>query len=153
MKPLLFCLVMLCGWTTQSCFSQEPEKQVTKKAGSLSAKPSSTFPTALSEAAYPASPTGPTRPTVKLKHEGRTFVGQPLAWDGKQLAMLRLDGELRLIPMKDKTNASVVSPEFEPYVPSELKTRLKREFGDRYDISTTKNCVVVHPWGKPEYWA
>jgi len=155
MKPLLFCLVMLCGFggATQPCFSQELEKQATKKNGSLLAKPSSAFPSALSEAVFPVSPTGPTRPTVKLKHEGRTFVGQPLAWDGKQLAMLRLDGELRLIPVKDKASALVVSPEFEPYVPSELKTRLKREFGARYDISTTKNCVVVHPWGKPEYWA
>jgi len=78
-----------------------------------------------------------------------------MGWNGKELALLRLDGELRIISFeaKDKDRVEFVSKEFEPYVPSELKPRLKREFGDRYDISTTKNCVVVHPWGKPEYWA
>ena len=156
MKPLLFCLVMLCGWTSQSCFSQELKKQATTKTGTRPARPPAAFPSALTDAAEPGSmgsTAGPTKPTIKLKHEGRTFVGQPLAWNGKQLAMLRLDGELKLIPMKDKKSASVVSPKFDPYNPSELKSRLKREFGDRYDISTTKNCVVVHPWGKAEYWA
>jgi len=144
MKPNLFFAILLVIWTPGFSFGQ----------AELSG--GSPFPSSISETELKPTGTNPSEtPTIKLKHEQRTLVGRPMAWDGKQLALLRLDGELRIMPLKAKEQEGieVVSPKFEPYVPSELKTRLKREFGSRYDISTTKNCVVVHPWGKPEYWA
>ena len=156
MKPLIVSIIVglfgvglgpSCGFA-QKQVSKKPVQAKTKaqKQGLPTGSP---FASELSDPT--TKPAGP--PTIKLAHEGRKYIGQPLAWDGKKLAMLRLDGELRIFPVKDKEDVELVSPKFEPYVPSELKTRLKREFGSRYDISTTKNCVVVHPWGKPEYWA
>ncbi len=150
MKPILFCMILICSWAPNCGVGQQQTKETTRTPAQQDlSSGGSPFPAELPKPQK--KPSGPT--TIKLTHDGRTFVGQPLAWDGKQLAMLRLDGELRVIPLKDKENAKVVSPEFEPYFPSELKKRLKREFGDRYDVSATKNCVVVHPWGDSEYWA
>lgn len=156
MKPFIVSIIIALGWASNYCVAQDPvDRKPTDQAQTKVSHPgihtSSSFPSGLPTEPAKARPTAP--PTIKLTHDGRKFIGQPLAFDGKQLAMLRLDGELRVFPLKDKKSIEVVSPEFKPYVPSELKSRLAREFGSRYDISTTKNCVVVHPWGKPEYWA
>ena len=162
MNPIIvrFTLSLFCLGLTSACgLAQEPAikkpaAQAKPNAGPRSIPTGSPFSTDLVESAENLTRVDPSvPPTVKLTFEGRKYVGQPLAWDGKQLAMLRLDGELKFFPLKDRKGIEVVAPSFEPYVPSELKKRLKREFGSRYDISTTKNCVVVHPWGEPDYWA
>lgn len=164
MKPFIVSIIICLighGLASDCCVAQEPaSKQPAGQAKTGIKKPSipigTPFRDGLTESlAEPTPSTSSEQPTIKVTHEGRRFIGQPLAFDGKQLAMLRLDGELRVFPLtaKDKEAIEVVAPKFDPYVPSELKKRLKREFGNRYDISTTKNCVVVHPWGEPEYWA
>lgn len=91
--------------------------------------------------------------TVKFQNDNRTYYGLPLGWDGKQLALLRLDGRLSMLPANSGDTPEVVSKDFKPYSTTQLQTWLKKEFGKRYDVSTTPDFVVVHPWGKKEFWA
>lgn len=95
--------------------------------------------------------------TLKVVRDGKTFYGKPLATDGKQLAVVRWDGRLTTFPANDKAaKVSVYSKGFEPYSTAELKTRLQKFFGNRYDISTTDHFVVIHPnngGNGRKYWA
>lgn len=95
--------------------------------------------------------------TLKVVRDGKTFYGKPLATDGKQLAVVRWDGRLTKFPANDESaKVSVYRKGFQPYSTVELKSRLQKHFGKRYDISTTDHFVVIHPnnGGNGEkYWA
>jgi len=92
--------------------------------------------------------------TVKVKQKGKTFYGKPLVTDGKNIAVVRWDGRLTTFPINDpKIKVTKYSNGFEPYSTAELKQRLKKYFGNRYDISTTEHFVVIHPKGGTEFWA
>ncbi len=92
--------------------------------------------------------------TVKVRKDGKTFYGKPLATDGKQMAVLRWDGRLATFPVNDPSiKVTKYSSDFKPYSTSELKQRLKKYFGNRYEISTTGHFVVIHPNGGTEFWA
>ena len=91
--------------------------------------------------------------TIKLKHDGKSYYGTPLAFDGKAIALLRWDGRVSQLPATKKTPIEVIDRNFLPYTKEELKERLKKEFGSRYVVSTTEHYVVVHPQGKADIWA
>ena len=92
--------------------------------------------------------------TVKVKQKGKTFYGKPLITDGKNIAVVRWDGRLTTFPVSDpSTKVTKYSDGFKPYSTAELKQRLKKYFGNRYTISTTKHFVVIHPTGGTNYWA
>ncbi len=91
--------------------------------------------------------------TAKIEYQNRTFVGQPLAWDGTRVAMLSLDGRLNFIPAKSQSELEVVSDTFQPYSVQQLRASLWDQFHERYDVSTTEHYVVVHPWGDAKIWA
>lgn len=91
--------------------------------------------------------------TVKIQHDDFTLYGLPIGWNGEKIALLRLDGQLSYIPAKTKNAGEIVATEFKPFSRQQLKGRLQKEFGKRYDVSITPNFVVVHPWGKRDIWA
>ncbi len=92
--------------------------------------------------------------TVKVRKDGKTFYGKPLATDGQQLAVVRWDGRLTTFSVNDPSiKVTKYSNGFKPYSTSELKQRLKKYFGNRYTISTTDHFVVIHPKGGTEFWA
>ena len=91
--------------------------------------------------------------TVKIQHNDTTIYGYPIGWNGKQIALLRLDGQLSFVSATSSDAGEVVATDFRPYSPRQLKERLQKEFGKRYDVSITPHFVVVHPWGKREIWA
>lgn len=71
--------------------------------------------------------------------------------------VVRWDGRLTRFPVGDKeTKLSLYKNYFKPYSTAELKSRLQKHFGNRYQISITDNFVVIHPNnggdGK-KYWA
>ena len=95
--------------------------------------------------------------TLKVQSDGKTFYGKPLATDGKKLALVRWDGRLTTLSTNDKaTKLSVYKEGFQPYSTAELKERLQKHFGKRYQISTTDHFVVIHPnngGNATQYWA
>lgn len=91
--------------------------------------------------------------TVKIKVKNKTLVGQPLAYDGSQLALLKRDGRWSTYPVKNSTDIEKLSDKFEPYDSESLRVKLQKEFGGKYQVSKTQNFVVVHPHGNYTIWA
>lgn len=121
-------------------------------------------PTATSSALMPSPPVlspsisteaSPNRTvTLKVQRDGKTFYGMPLATDGNQIALVRWDGRLIFIPAGARdVKVTKYQDGFRPYSAQELRTRLKKYFGNRYDISTTEHFVVIHPRGSEQLWA
>ena len=91
--------------------------------------------------------------TIKVAKKKKVYVGKPVSWDGKKLLMLRRDGRLSFVPLESEKGYSKISDGFRPYTAAELKSRLRKEFGSKYQVSATQNFVVVHPHGDYDVWA
>lgn len=91
--------------------------------------------------------------TVKVPYKSRSYVGKPLAWDGRDMMLLRRDGKISVLPVKSDKGYKTVRTGFDPYSASELRTQLQKEFGRKYQVSVTNNFVVVHPHGDYLVWA
>lgn len=67
--------------------------------------------------------------------------------------MLRRDGRLSFLPVKSDKDYSKISNGFRPYTANEVKSKLRKEFDSKYQVSATQNFVVVHPKGDYNVWA
>lgn len=90
---------------------------------------------------------------VRVEHDNRNYWGRPLGWNGKQLALVGLDGQLKLVPVKSQEDFEVSLDRFQPYAARTMQKRLAKEFGNRYQVTTTEHFVVVHPNGDSKIWA
>jgi len=90
---------------------------------------------------------------IKVPYKSKGYVGQPLAWDGKEVVLLRRDGRITRLPATSLKDMDVVKDEFEPYERDEMIANLRAEFGAKYQVSPTQNFIVVHPPGSPKKWA
>ena len=91
--------------------------------------------------------------TIQVPYKEKAYVGRPLAWDGREMMLLRRDGKVSILPVKTDQDYSTVSSGFKPHSASEMRRRLQSEFGNKYEVSLTRDFVVVHPPGNPEVWA
>ena len=92
--------------------------------------------------------------TVKVKSKGRDYVGRPLINTGSEVVLQRRDGRISVLPIKKGSNGfKVVSRKFVPYEKDKLRQKLQKEFGGKYQVSLTRNFVVVHPPGDYQDWA
>ncbi|MEX2172266.1 MAG: DUF1570 domain-containing protein [Pirellulales bacterium] len=89
----------------------------------------------------------------RARVDGRMLEGQPLAWSDTQMLLLGRDGALHEFNPKKAKEARKTSPRFFSYTASEMRNELQREFGDRFDISSTTHYLVVHPRGERDVWA
>ena len=108
---------------------------------------------ALSLAVLPQSNIAAQEATVKVSSKGRQYIGQPLINTGKDMVLLRRDGRISILPIQNKNAYQVVSRSFKPYKKDELRQKLQKEFGSKYQVSLTRNFVVVHPPGDYQDWA
>lgn len=90
--------------------------------------------------------------TVSVEVDGVTVSGQAMGYDGKQLALLLRDGQVRLIKASNETIKPLEKPS-QPYSHTLLRDAFFKEYRNRYDVSTTENYVVIHPWGDASTWA
>ena len=90
---------------------------------------------------------------VKVSYKDKDYIGQPLAWDGKDVVLLRRDGRISRLPTTDLSTLKVVQDKYEPYKNDEMIAKLRTEFGGKYQVSPTKNFIVVHPHGSAKKWA
>ncbi len=91
--------------------------------------------------------------TVQVQVNQRKLIGKPLAWDGQSLAMLRRDGRYTFVPVSDESDIKKLSDDFTPYESEVIRRQLQKEFGVNYQVSITRNFVVVHPPGDYQIWA
>jgi hypothetical protein len=91
--------------------------------------------------------------TVRLKLQGRSVEGTLLSWSEDRVYLLARDGYLWDFAPEEARDFSKVSDSFRSYSQSELRGRLLREFGQRFDVSGTGHYLVVHPVGERDLWA
>src|SRR5688572_18337070 len=89
----------------------------------------------------------------RARVDGQMLEGKPLSWSAEQMLLLGRDGRLHDFNPKRAKEAQKTSPRFFGYSPSEMKTALQQEFDKRFDISTTRHYLVVHPRGQRDQWA
>lgn len=85
--------------------------------------------------------------------DGQSFEGRPLAWTDYMMHLLDRDGRLLTFNPQEVKNAKKTSPHFVGYTQQEMKNKLREEFGDTMDITTTQHFIVVHPRGDHNQWA
>lgn len=90
---------------------------------------------------------------INVPYKGKDYIGQPLAWDGKDVVLLRRDGRISRLPATDLNSMDVVKEQYVPFGSQEMARELRVEFGSKYQVSLTKNFVVVHPPGSAKKWA
>jgi hypothetical protein len=91
--------------------------------------------------------------TVKVSYKNKSYVGKPLAWDGDDMMLLRRDGKITILPVKKHSDYETIDDRFQPYETDVMRSKLQREFGRKYQVSITRNFVVVHPIGSFRVWA
>jgi Protein of unknown function (DUF1570) len=84
---------------------------------------------------------------------GQMLEGKPLSWDADHMLLLGRDGRLHQFNPKVAQNAVKTGPTFVGYSPAEMKAALEQEYGQRFQVSTTKHYLVVHPQGERDQWA
>jgi hypothetical protein len=89
----------------------------------------------------------------RARVEGKMLEGKPLHWSDQQMLLLGRDGQLHDFNPKLAKEGKKTSPRFFGYSPAEMKTALQQEFDKRFDITTTRHYLVVHPHGERDQWA
>ena len=96
---------------------------------------------------------GPAKFMMKTEIDGQELVGQPLAWDQKDMCMLCRDGSMPIFANKDAKNSRKIERSFFPYTSAEMKERIREEFGHRYAVSSSEHFVAVHDPNSGSDWA
>jgi len=89
----------------------------------------------------------------RARVDGQMLEGKPLSWSTEQMLLLGRDGRLYDFNPREAKQARKTSPRFFGYSQSEMKTALQQEFDKRFDVSTTRHYLVVHPRGERDQWA
>jgi uncharacterized protein DUF1570 len=85
--------------------------------------------------------------------DGKTVEGQPLAWNDHQMLLLGRDGILHEFHPDNAKQGRKTGSHFTSYTMGQMRSRLSREFGRAFEVSTTAHYVVVHPRGEWSAWA
>ena len=104
----------------------------------------------LAEAAIAA---GPAKFMMAAHVNGKLLEGQPLTWTDRQMFLLGRDGQLYEFAPKAAKDSHKTGTRFKGYTIGEMRNRLREEFDQAFDISTTAHFVVVHPRGEWSKWA
>jgi len=93
------------------------------------------------------------RITVKTNVAGQWIEGLPLRASQIEIQLLARDGHLHILSADKAKNYSKIADDFRGYTAAELRGRLLRQFGNRFDVSGTGHYLVVHPAGERDQWA
>jgi hypothetical protein len=89
---------------------------------------------------------------IKVKTDDGEFAGKLMHFDAKHFYLLGGDGQLHEFPIALAAKSPRFAEPFEPLTHNQLKANLQREFGERYEITSTGHYMVVHPRGQRKVW-
>jgi hypothetical protein len=89
----------------------------------------------------------------RARLESEMVEGKPLSWNSEQMLLLGRDGRLHDFNPKLAKEAVKTSPSFVPYSAAEMREMLQHEFDTRFEVSTTRHYLIVHPRGERDEWA
>jgi len=84
-------------------------------------------------------------PLLELTTEGEVFVGKSLAHDEHVCWLAQPDGRLAEISLRDVTSFRKVKDEFRGLSAIDIRSRLRREFGQTWEIVSTNHYLVCTP--------
>ncbi len=90
--------------------------------------------------------------TFSIQTKSRSFTGSPLVWDKEKLFLLTGYGGFEELNFKEVKSFKKRSDARIVFSKNSFGKRLKAEFGDRYQISTTQDYLVVHPRSQGDFW-
>ncbi|HZZ73727.1 MAG TPA: DUF1570 domain-containing protein [Pirellulales bacterium] len=93
-----------------------------------------------------------TQSMLETDLNGEHVEGRMLYQHEQQLGLLARDGHWWNFKADAATNARWSNEAFRPYTSSELRRRLERELGERFEVSSTRHFVVAYPLGQKEIW-
>lgn len=93
------------------------------------------------------------RVTFRVKVDGKQVLGRPVEFTSHHLIMLRRDGRMMRYQLDQIDEVKKIANHFQPYSPQKLNAHYRKMFGDRYEVTTTRYYVVVHPKGLRSQWA
>jgi len=96
---------------------------------------------------------GPAKFMMAARIGGKVLEGQPLAWTDQQMFLLGRDGQLYEFKPQAAQDSRKTGQGFRGYTVVEMRNRLRKEFPNTFEISTTAHFVVVHPRGEWSAWA
>ncbi len=95
---------------------------------------------------------GPANFMMSTEVEGKRLEGQPLLWDRRDMCLLSRDGAFHVFPNKSAKNSRKIERSFYPYKSSEMKTRLREEFGPSFQVGSSEHFVAVYPKDSQQKW-
>lgn len=98
-------------------------------------------------------PAGAAEFMFRANVDGQILEGKPLHWNATQMLLLGRDGQLYEFNPKLARDAVKTGARFASYSASEMKIALEREFGNRFEVSSIRHFLVVHPRGERDLWA
>lgn len=85
--------------------------------------------------------------------EGEILEGKPLHWSATQMVLLGRDGQLYEFNPQLARDAVKTGARFASYTASEMKISLEHEYGNQFEVSSTRHFVVVYPRAERDLWA
>ena len=92
------------------------------------------------------------RSMLETDINGTHVEGMLLFQNERQSSLLARDGHWWTYKPEAATNTRRMTDDFRPYTASEMRTRLSREVGDRFEVSSTRHFIVAYPKGQKEIW-
>jgi len=89
---------------------------------------------------------------VKLK-SGAKYAGRIEFENKTRLIITRRNGRIARIDKSDIDEQKRVEEGFSAKTHHQLRVKLQKEFGSKYEVSLTRHFVVVHPPGDYQKWA
>ncbi|MBI1903670.1 MAG: DUF1570 domain-containing protein [Planctomycetia bacterium] len=90
---------------------------------------------------------------MRVEIEGQEIEGTPLAWSDSGVAFLTREGTILGFEPKHVTKQHKTTAAFESYSTTAMRSRLTREFGEKFEVTAAGKYLVVHPRGHGQQWA
>ncbi|HBN77412.1 MAG TPA: hypothetical protein DD473_16715 [Planctomycetaceae bacterium] len=87
-------------------------------------------------------------PLLEIKTAQKTVFGKKLAYDDKACWVIERNGGLEQISIASVTGFRLTNQVFRPYSAAELRTDLRREFGNDFEIKGTSRYLVASAQGR-----
>lgn len=94
------------------------------------------------------------RKTYLLKtSDGKRLAGRVDTYDRTGLVLTRRNGRIAILKPNEISSIKKVADTFYSKSFDQIRVKLQKEFGAKYQVSATKHFLVVHPIGAYETWA
>lgn len=85
--------------------------------------------------------------------EGKRLAGRVDTYDRTGLVLTRRNGRIAILKPEEIKSIKKVDDDFYSKTFQQIRVKLQKEFGSKYQVSATRHFLVVHPPGDYQTWA